>query len=187
MLGESRPAKFSFFFPIVGVALIFNNFAIEVASQISENFSPSAENSIKNLYFLYFGLLFFSAASLVFLFFCPRVVKEYTSAKHFIESTKSTYSSGDLRSYAEYIVSTSREIELKGKCKGIIPVLDSRGIEAVNLDLQTEIKKAYYRISALENYFARYTCALFYAVGFLLLFIPTASGILAVIYTMWPS
>jgi ABC-type multidrug transport system fused ATPase/permease subunit len=81
LIGKSKVVGLTSLIPFVGYLLLFNENIISYIS-LSREFAGAASEvsaTISRLYYLYFGLTFLGISSILYLFFCPKEIKENIS------------------------------------------------------------------------------------------------------------
>jgi hypothetical protein len=96
-IGQSRLLAFTIVVPFLGTLLLFNQSVVDwlllspevVRRLTSSTVQTSAEITrhvtLRNLYYVYFGLSFLGFGSFFFAMLCPAEIKEYGSSREYIE------------------------------------------------------------------------------------------------------
>lgn len=179
-IGNSTAAKFSYLFPLIGYVLLFNDYVTGFVSGLFGTNSASATETIRQLYFIYFGLLAFSLASITYALGCGSIIKSYVDEVDFVLRSQPAFSSSDLQVFADGIIAAGSSDSLTRRAKAISAVLGAEGLFAVDGDLVLEIRKRHFAIESRSNPIGRALCFFLYTLGGVLLAIPTLAGIFQV-------
>lgn len=89
IFGQSPLSRLLFLMPVIGYLLIFsetiNSYLALSAKMLNITADHATTLGILNLYFLFFGLLLFSIASLTFSLCCPEIIKTFVNRYEFRE------------------------------------------------------------------------------------------------------
>jgi hypothetical protein len=177
-IGNSRPAKLSFAFPVIGYLVLFNRWVNEWMIELG---LPSIGSLIP---LLYFGLLAFSAASIIFGLFCPKVVKRNGNVVEFISDTEKTVTANEIQEYCDIVSRLASNTGERESAKGIANIIGEGGIEAVVPAKVLGIRKAYFLIQADRYPAVRAIATALYAAGFLLLASISIDGVKNVVSSL---
>lgn len=87
--GQSPLSRILVLMPVIGYLLIFseniNNYLALSAQMLNITADRAATLGIQNLYLLFFGLLLFSIASLIFSLCCPEIIKAFINRYEYRE------------------------------------------------------------------------------------------------------
>ena len=159
-LGNSKPAKWSFAFPVLGYALLFN-------SWLNQNLIFIGIHEFTNtLPTIYFGLLFFSIASIIFGILCPKEIKSYPDVRSFISGTENTISSTEVSEYCAVVTKLSPDAATRDSAKGVNRVVADGGLSAAVAGKVLDVRKSYFYILDRKYTFWRGVCGLLYFLGF---------------------
>jgi len=120
-LGKSKIVQSSVFVPLFGYMIIFN---VEFAEYFKLYFDKDV--SFFRLHFIYFGLVFISLGSLLFVTTCPEIVKDFQSKVEYLSYIRDQATleymnkvANDLTDFIERVVVydclTSKHIEILNK------------------------------------------------------------------------
>ena len=223
-IGNSRIVQISAIMPFVGYAIVYSDVVERLYCRTWSNIftreplSCSINSSfMMRLHLLYTGLFMLGLGSLIFNYFCPKVVRRYPDATDFISSEANTTSD----SYLEFMLDVIKiwsmrdlyrlieafepinklynDIEKRKNMK-VLPgsdlaklISNNRPLSSVDLNLPTpensraklELMDTFYYASD-KNVSKKWlwVCFMVFSIGFLMLFLPSASFFVRVIYTI---
>jgi len=90
LVGNSYAVKLTVLVPFIGYLLLFNDtlvkfFALQILTEGKTESAPEQINLL-NLRLLYFGLLFVGVGSILYLMFCPSVIKSHAGSTDFVRA-----------------------------------------------------------------------------------------------------
>jgi hypothetical protein len=189
-IGNSTMVKMTIFIPLIGYAVLFNEYLVhylELSRQIFGAPSAPLPSGIAphlwRLFFVYFGLCFLAAASVIYQVFCPPEVKLYATATDYISVTLANMGNVALaRLESRLLNRRSASVEFKliqqysQERAGKYDQYSERSIrDKIWEDHGRDTLELNYRSLNVERRPARLTAFAFYALGFGLLIIPSAN------------
>lgn len=136
-LGRSPISRMTLLIPVLGSIILFSTGANDIMQLSAEMLGVEDKKVIQisrqNAFFLYFGLLFFSIATLIYNAMCPMVIKEFKTEYDYYES--------------EYgIITRNRAKNIQDQIKRLY------GVDLnYNFDLKTENQNAARALGFLDN------------------------------------
>jgi hypothetical protein len=186
-IGNSWAARLTILIPIVGYLIIFSSTAASYLHLIREVGGASTELTIPaRMFLIYFGLCFVAAASALYSYFCPPLIKRFDSSSAFI-STEGVH----LGSFSVGIMSGEL---MKTPYAGDVDHHGQSTIGRADQSYSVQDAKIDYRLGVLEMYFrykddtlpvARAIIAVLYGIGFLILAVPATRVFLKVAALLW--
>jgi hypothetical protein len=173
-LGNQRLVQLTVLVPIVGYLILLNK---KMAGYYALYFDAEPAGISYRLYCLYFGFSVLGVASLVFSWFCPRLVKEYGSAAAFVAAEERITSPRRLSEMLEALLASRRSLPQ-------VPMTDPKEAEWKTHDYEEylhELAEVNPQLLMTEFFVplkdtmprARFTVFALYGIGFAILAVPT--------------
>ncbi|WP_438461983.1 hypothetical protein [Marinomonas sp. PE14-40] len=205
IIGKSKVANLTILMPFIGYLILFNQELVnylelsKAVLNIADDNVEVSNTSISRLYYLYFGLTFVGASSILFSLVCPSIIKanstEYEFSDHELKVMTHERLFMLIRSFEYKLV---RESDLiKSLEKSYSNFIDARNIAAIEatktgvdvderekdielVESKNILRKAwrYHRYSSPTW---RFIISIGYLVGFALVLIPSAQVFIKVI------
>ncbi|TBY71889.1 hypothetical protein [Rhizobium leguminosarum] len=167
-IGNSRTAQLSALFPFIGYLIIFSDL-------FSDYLTPSAHDGtplfdpLWSLRLLYIGLVFIGVASIIYAIRCPEVVKSYSSANQYFKEQRDFYTTpGNLLAAIE-------RCKYRGAYHEVFRDLATRDATIGSQEMHTlaDLLSWDFEHFNFGRWGSRSTASLSYAIGFLLISIPS--------------
>ena len=179
-LGDSKAIKLTCLTPFFGYMIIFSERFHELFMQTGSylNLSNPKQIAISNAYFMYFGLIALGIASGLYALFAPNLTKEYKSIRNYLNENIDFSTLSKLVGLANYVKLKFTKDEpnplfskIESFEKTAVPTDPSYHINlrAYSIDLFSH----FWNQTAYSRLYTRIIITIFYAIGFILLFIPT--------------
>jgi hypothetical protein len=112
-IGNSSAVKMTIFIPLIGYMVIFNEKIlsyIQLSEHIfgKEGLNGASANVTWRLIWIYFGLSFLAAGSVIYQFFCPNEVKRFATSIDYVAAARSNIGEFSLEQIENRLV---RELE----------------------------------------------------------------------------
>jgi hypothetical protein len=193
-VGSSLPARLTILFPIFANFIIFNKYIVEQFSGdavLFRSVSGIAEKFDFYLYYTFSGILVFSLGELIFIMFCPGIVKKFLDADNFVRSlgpgnvSKSMLFSWALEAEGSPHIS-SQEKSLDG-IESAISMIEGKPLQLPDMNEQLiNVSRIYYKSASLKYPPLRFMCGGLFSIGLVLIFIPTFTTILEASKIVFP-
>jgi hypothetical protein len=177
-VGSSFPAKLSILMLFVGYLILLND---SLAVFFDANIQIRSQGIFK-LYFFYVGSVFVGAASILYYIRCPEVVREFSIDGSYVAESKRHFDSMEFNKICERL-STAGNAQ-SGKFKSISTIY-SGSEKLPSEEILNSVFYAYYMRMARSNYISMIICTLLYAVGIVLIMVPTFISMLDIFRVGW--
>jgi hypothetical protein len=180
-VGNSTAIKLTVLIPVVGYLILFNDYIVQfldVSSSIFrrqdmlKNASP-AQNIPWRLMFLYFGMCHIAAASVLYSWFCPNIIKRFGSAPEYVAQDRDHIPDFGY----EFIVSEIQNSIHVDHAKRISEkhIIDSEilGPALANERYKLDVLSLHYIVSDYSRKSIRASTAILYAIGFGIAMVPS--------------
>jgi hypothetical protein len=169
-LGNSSIARASIIVPVLGYLIIFHSDLINYLN-IHTSFCENCSVSWR-LYMFYFSCCFFAMGSVIYAVRCPRTIKEYAVARDYFEADKHYFCSADNLAYLFDLLDRegaepSDPFPLRSKLASQTNVIPDQ------LPYLAGLMGQHFFLENRKHPWSRMAVFVSYAVGFILLGIPT--------------
>ncbi|WP_417505423.1 hypothetical protein [Marinomonas gallaica] len=188
-IGQSRVLSLTIFIPVIGYMIIFNEQLIHLFELSQELFrevsagNGANENVISTdtktrLFYFYFGFTFLGVGSLLYQLFCPNLIKEHGSDREFIREEVSLMTEKRTNLISRYLthkVDSFRHEELDA-IDAAFGRVDDAPLEIkpkLRESAATDLMLMQWQYENWSNPIARGFVFSLYAVGFLVLAVPS--------------
>jgi hypothetical protein len=190
-LGDSKVIKLTCLTPFLGYVIVLSDYFMTLLTQVNSYLSLSKpeEAAISNAYFMYFGLLSLGVASGIYALFAPNLTKEYQSIRCYLNENIDYVTLSKLVGLAchvkkEFTQKDKEEHTIFGRINSFEQVTNENS-SSFTKELRTlsvDLFSHFWNQTAYSKKIIRVLITMFYAIGFILLLVPTMKLLWNVIF-----
>jgi hypothetical protein len=172
-VGHSVAARSTVVIPFVGYLIIFNGYVVQYLNLAAALGVPTPPSQVSmRLMLIYFGLLLVAAAMAVYTWLCPNEPKYYASAHAYVGGVQGSVNKYSISRIENEVANADEEFarrfwQMRDGGRGI-------ELEAEKQAGRNGILHVYYELKDYSHPTARRCAATLYAIGFLVLLLPSA-------------
>jgi len=180
-IGNSLPARLTILIPFIGNLIIFNEF-VQKSFTMPENIMRFGNiqyeiNISAFLSYYYIGFSLFGIGTIIYIIYADALIKKYINEVEYYERVADRTFVGDLRMMLSSIEDNKKLMEdilETGSYNSAKSVIESAGADGeVPGYTKSYIMKCYYNLNDKKYSLARFFVSLFYAMGSIILLIPS--------------
>jgi hypothetical protein len=169
-IGNSAVARAAIAVPVLGYLILFHSDLINYL-QLHSSFCKDCTVSWR-LHLLYFASCSFALGSVLYAWRCPQIIKAYQTGRDFFESERLYFCHPQNLSYLfEMFAKEGAEPGDPFRIQSL--ALDSEGLSEPRAHMLSGLMGQYYFVQNRKHFWSRIAVVTAYAIGFLLLTIPT--------------
>lgn len=207
-IGRSKIMSLTILVPVIGYMILFNASLVshfelsnELFNESNSSESPISSGNKSRLFYFYFGFFFLGLSTVLYKLVCPVIVKENSSAKSYVDEVSSTMTKLKIAKLVEvvwnkvgknkglrdnvrvirFVLSPQENISELGNPSKLQNITKyDKGLSEQESHRLNELMVIYWDIENESKSGVRVLIAVLYAIGFVILTIPTIEMFLKV-------